>query len=415
MKKLISLLLIFLCLFFVSCGNENTTEEKPNRPPAFSILEKGTVLKKHTQKGKETSFSKEDFENCLGESISQITVNTLPESEKGTLVFKGQSVVKGQTLPSDSLEYLKFIPNDNCENASFSFTSDSKGYYGSDMVCDIVFADSINSPPVIEDSTLETVRGIACAGKLSITEPNGDDFTLNIISYPKDGNIVFNEDGSFVYTPESDFSGNDSLVYTVTDEYGLVSERGSVSIVVGENEKNIHFVDMQDDLNHIYAHKMCESDKMVYRIENGKYYFDPEIVVTKLDFLVMLMSVTKQDADIVAVADSVVDDDNGLSSGLKGYLSVAAEKGIIKLENGKFAPKEKITLEEASYMILSALNLPTSETENSPLATVIKAGIVNMSENGIDGTKTLTKSDVAELLCACEKYITKNNIFREID
>lgn len=414
MKKLISLLLITLCLVFVSCGSENKTEEKPNRPPAFSILEKGTVLKKHTQKGKETAFSKEDFENCLGESISCITVNTLPESEKGTLVYKGQSVVKGQTLPSDSLEYLKFVPNSNCETASFSFTSDGKGYYGSEMVCDIVFGDSINSPPVIENTTLETVCGIACAGKLSITEPNGDDFTLNILSYPK-GNIVFSEDGSFVYTPDSDFSGKDSLVYTVTDEFGAVSERGSVSISVLENEKNIHFVDMQDDLNHIYAHKMCENDTMVYRIENGEYYFDPETAVTKLDFLVMLMSVTKQDADIVAVADSVVDDDNGLSSGLKGYLSAATEKGIIKLENGKFSPKEKITLSEAAYMISSALNLPTSESEKTPLATVVKSGIIDMSANGTDGAKTLTKSDVAELLCACEKYITNNNIFREKD
>lgn len=415
MKKLISLLLITLCLFFVSCGNENKPEEKPDRPPAFSILEKNTVLKKHTQKGKETAFSKEDFETCLGESLGSITVNTLPEAEKGALVFKGQTVVKGQTIPADSLEFLKFVPNGDCKNASFSFTSDSVGYYGTEMLCDMVFGDSINTPPVISDSTLETVEGIACEGALSITEPNGDGYTLNILSYPKDGNIVFYEDGRFVYTPNSDFSGKDTMVYTVTDDYGLVSERASVAITVQENEKNIHFADMQDDLNHIYAHKMCENDTMVYRYENGEYYFDPKTAVTKLDFLVMLMSVTKQDADIVAVADSVVSDDNGLSSGLKGYLSAASEKGIIKLDNGKFSPKEKITLSEAAYMISTALNLPLSDSEDSPLSAVIKSGIIDIEEGGTDGAKTLTKSDVAEILCACEKYITKNNIFRERD
>jgi hypothetical protein len=282
----------------------------------------------------------------------------------------------------------------------------------------MTYGASVNSPPVTANGELNTASGIACTGELSITEPNGDDFTVNVLSYPKDGSVTISKDGSIVYTPESGFSGRDLLVFTVTDRYGATSDRATLSITVSENEKNLVFADMDSDPNHIFAHRMCVNDTMVYRIEDGNYYFDPEKPVSKLDFLVMMMSVSKQDADIVAVADSAATDDSGLSSGLKGYLSAANEKGFIKLENGKFAPKETVTLSDAAYMISSALKLPAGSDKGgnySALASLVKAGIVKTENGAVDGGKKLTKSDVAALLCRCEEYITKNNIFRETD
>lgn len=415
MKRLFTAICIVLTLFLVSCGIK-PEEKTPDRPPAFSILQKQTVLTKHNEKGENASFSETEMKNFLGEEATYITVTSLPESEKGTLIFNGTAVMKGQSIPTARLEYLKFIPSVDCSGASFNFTCDGKGFYGNELGCEMVFGDEVNSPPVVSDAQLTTVGGIACEGKLSISEPNGDDYVINVITYPSDGFITVSPDGSVVYIPEEGFSGKDSMVFTVTDRFGAVSERATLSIGVEKNESGLYFADMQDDMSHIHAHKMCRDNIMVYRYEKGSYYFDPEKAVSKMDFLVMAMCVSNQNADIVAVADSAALDDDGLSSGLKGYLSAAAEKGIIRLDNGRFLPYEGVTVADAAYMISTALKLPkvkdpsVSAGDKSDLSihisSAVNAGIIDSS----NPEKVLTKAEVAVILCRMQKYMEENNI-----
>ncbi len=417
MKKPLMLLLSLLLIFsLVACSNGTTEEIGNDRPPAFSVLQKQTTLVKHSEKGVSTSFSKEDFQNLLGETVTYITVTELPDSKLGTLIFNGASVTKGQTLPTGSLNYLKFVPNSESSSAVFGFTCDSKSFDGRELKCEIVFADGANSPPVALDSQMKTVSGISCESVLKINEPNGDEFTINVITYPTDGSIKINNDGTVIYTPESGFSGSDSMVFTVTDRFGAVSDRATLEIDVEKNENGLYFADMEENLLHLYAHRVCRDDVMVYRYEDGQYLFDPDKPVSKIEFLVMLMNVSGHDTDIVAVADSAIADDSGLSSGLKGYLSVASEKGLIKLENGYFSPKETITVADAAYMITAALDLPTAKNENagsensesalSSMVAASNAGFFNKTEP----SHVLTKAETAKLLCSIEDYMTENNL-----
>jgi len=416
-KTILTVIALLMCLALVSCqgGQE---QEQEDIPPAFSLLQRQTTLSKHSQKGESASFSSSELESLLGEKPTCITITELPEKQSGTLVFNGVAVTKGQTLPVRSLEYLKFLPNNETESVFFSFTCDSESYKGTPLRCEIVFGDGINSPPVALDSAISTVAGISCSGSLSINEPNGDEYKVNVITYPTDGFIEIGETGDIVYTPNSDFSGNDSLVYTVTDKFGAVSQRATLSIKVEENESGICFADMADNENHLYAHRMCRDNIMVYRYEDGEYRFDPEVKVTKVEFLVMLMALSGQDTDILAVADSVITDDNNLSSGLKGYISTAVEKGFIKLDNGSFSPNEIITVADAAYMIASVLKLPGVDSESvssgesdktfASLLAATNAGIFDTAEP----TQTITKSECAEILCRIDDYMTENNMNR---
>ncbi len=420
MKKLF---LVFTCILLVlslvSCSGDGGDVSKPDRPPAFNVLQKQSKLTKHTERGESASFSQDEFKSFLGEEVGKITVTALPDAGSGTLIFNGAAVIKGQTLPADQLGYLKFIPSAECQSATFSFSCDSAGYFGNEFGCEMIFSDEVNSPPVVSDAVFKTVAGISCEGTLDITEPNGDDFTVNVVTYPTDGYISV--DGSdFVYTPTEGFSGRDSMVFTVTDRFGLVSQSATLSIEVAENSNGLVFEDMKDDSAHLYAHRMCANDTMVYRYTDGKYYFDPEAAVSKMELLVMVMCVSKLDADITAVADSVVDDDTGLSSGLKGYLSSAAEKGIIMLDKGKFSPKDQATLADAAYMIASALKLPDVSAGNASsdgsdivynaVAASVSAGIIETENDTVDVNSVLTKADVAELLCRVADYMTENNM-----
>lgn len=414
MKRFIMLaaaLILMLCL--AACSEKNTEAPDSGRPPAFSVIQKQIKLNKRCERNESATFSEAEFEKLLGEKLTYITVTSLPEG-KGTLIFNGTSVIEGQSIPSAMLGYLKFMPADGCAAASFNFTCDSAGFDKKELCCDIVFADGVNSPPIAENSTLSTVKGISRESLLSITEPNGDDFTINVITYPTDGFISIGADGSVVYSPNEGFSGSDSMVYTVTDRYGASSEKATLSIQVGENKSGLYFADMQEDLNHIYAHKMCENNTMVYRRENGNYYFEPQKKVSKIEFLVMLMSVSGHDNGITAVADSVASDDGGLSSGLKGYISAAADKGLITLDNGKFSPEAEITLGEAVCMAANALSLPGADNTNDPIHSAVSAAVaaklIETVDGSVDISAVMTKADIALLLCGIDDYMTENNM-----
>ena len=48
-------------------------------------------------------------------------------------------------------------------------------------------------------------------------DPDGDPLTATLVSGPAHGTLTFNPDGSFVYTPDANYSGPDSFTYTVND------------------------------------------------------------------------------------------------------------------------------------------------------------------------------------------------------
>lgn len=407
MKKLIALIIcIFMLFSLCSCSGEDD-DLNANIPPAFSVLQKQLKLTKQGTSGDAASFSKTEFLDFFGEDFSCITVTSLPEN--GNLICNGKSVLKGQTITADEIEYLKYIPMEQSIYGEFSFTGDCEGYNGQEMKCEIVFKNGENAPPVANDVAFETVEGMVCQGELNITEPNGDIYTINVETYPEKGLITVNEKGKIIYTPHSGFSGKDRMVYSVTDCFGKKSQSAVVDFQVLKNESGIYFADMKDDENHIFAHRMCEKDIMIYHYENGEYYFQPDANVSKMDFLVMLMCVSGLNKDIVAVADSVVDDDTGLSSGFKGYLSSAYEKNLILLENGRFSPKDNITLEDAVYMASAALDLPEgSKLFDFSVDREKLAGVVVSEEDG--NNIMLTKSQVAQFLCMVEDYMLENNV-----
>jgi hypothetical protein len=130
----------------------------------------------------------------------------------------------------------------------------------------------------------------------------------------------------------------------------------------------------------------------------------------------MMMNAAGLDADIAAVADSAISDDDGLSTGLKGYLSAANEQNLIKLNNGAFSPFEKITVADAAYMISSALKLPGSDggsieasTQDRTLASILAANKAGFFGSA-DPSHTLTKQETAEVLCKIIDYIKENNM-----
>lgn len=67
---------------------------------------------------------------------------------------------------------------------------------------------------------------------------DGDNMIALIVEPPKNGNIVLNNDGSFVYSPYANFNGLDSLEYCIFDGYSL-SLSNAVMLTVNGNQSGI--------------------------------------------------------------------------------------------------------------------------------------------------------------------------------
>jgi Ca2+-binding RTX toxin-like protein len=59
---------------------------------------------------------------------------------------------------------------------------------------------------------------------------DGDTISVESFTQPTSGNVVQNPDGTFTFTPNADFNGNDSFTYTVTDGTSSVTETVAITV-----------------------------------------------------------------------------------------------------------------------------------------------------------------------------------------
>jgi hypothetical protein len=64
------------------------------------------------------------------------------------------------------------------------------------------------------------------------SDPDGDTLLAELVDMPEHGTLVFHIDGSFTYTPGTNFAGSDSFTYQTSDgslESGFAFVRISVN------------------------------------------------------------------------------------------------------------------------------------------------------------------------------------------
>ncbi|WP_198325268.1 tandem-95 repeat protein [Permianibacter aggregans] len=83
--------------------------------------------------------------------------------------------------------------------------------------------DEENQPPVVSDQTVSINEDGSLSGNLNAFDPNGDTLTYTVATGPANGTLVINADGSYVYTPNTNFNGNDTFTIQVSDGQGGIS------------------------------------------------------------------------------------------------------------------------------------------------------------------------------------------------
>ena len=98
-------------------------------------------------------------------------------------------------------------------------------------------SDFNKDAPVAYDQSLTTAEDTAISGAVTATDPNGDALTYSVVSRPLHGMLSFQGDGTFTYTPASNYNGHDRFTFRANDGVWN-SNRATVSITVmpGDND-----------------------------------------------------------------------------------------------------------------------------------------------------------------------------------
>ena len=115
----------------------------------------------------------------------------------------------------------------------------------------LVTVGPIDDQPIASTLDTATDKGVAIEGDLSQQVESGDGsmtYALTVGAEPQHGVVTLNEDGTFVYTPDADFSGRERFGYTVTDEDGDQSSSVVTISVVADSFRANTASDLPDDV-----------------------------------------------------------------------------------------------------------------------------------------------------------------------
>ncbi|WP_231582729.1 Calx-beta domain-containing protein [Pedobacter sp. BMA] len=134
------------------------------------------------------------------------TVSTQPAH--GTLVFNAN----GTYTYTPALNY----------NGTDSFVvtvSDGKG--GTTNATVNITVTPVNDAPVATTPVnVNTLKNTPVNGSIIATDVDGDPLTYTVGTPPANGTVVVNPDGTFTYTPNNNYSGNDTFTVVVSDGKG---------------------------------------------------------------------------------------------------------------------------------------------------------------------------------------------------
>jgi VCBS repeat-containing protein len=113
---------------------------------------------------------------------------------------------------------------------SFTYTvSDGNGGVATGSIS--VTVDPTNDAPTTSGASLAGQEDGTIAGQVTGHDVDGDALTFAVAGAPANGTVTMNPDGSFSYTPATNFNGTDSFTYTVADGNGGTTT-GTVSVNV---------------------------------------------------------------------------------------------------------------------------------------------------------------------------------------
>ncbi len=356
MKKNFRLLLAAV----VACALLITASASAIVSPALNVLSKRNTLIKSGLVYSDIYFSEQDFKKCLGLSaVDSVKVSALPPESDGVLKLGTLQVAEGQTIRSEYLSVLRFVPaNEQVHYTNCTFTHDD-----TEIPCTLNLLDTVNYAPTLaaETSAIKTYRGVACYDNLVARDPEGDSLDFQVVEYPAHGILTLTDRarGAYVYAPAAGYTGSDDFTVVVRDEYGNYSGTQTVSVHVGKSDT--HFTDVEGHWCENAAIALYDAGiATAVRYQNG-LCFCPTDAVSREEFVTMVMKTLG--VSTLTDAETSFADNGEIAVEYRPYIATAQRMGYVggREVDGAlcFAPKDCITRAEAAVLINNVFGYET--------------------------------------------------------
>lgn len=172
--------------------------------------------------------------------------NPIDSNSRLEIVYSVSSDQLG-TFNFDEFHWVGYYQDANeGERAAFGYNEET----------DKLTVNFLNSPPeAINDSTSTLEDSPITINILTNDDDHDgtiDPNTVSISNNPANGDIIINDDGTVIYTPESNFHGTDNFTYTINDNDGAVSNEAIVTITITPDndtpEADSQFISTDEDI-----------------------------------------------------------------------------------------------------------------------------------------------------------------------
>ena len=173
-----------------------------------------------------------------------------------------------------------------------------------------------NSPPVAQNLSLDTYRGVSVGGTFQAVDPEGDLLSFRITAQPGKGTVTV--DGShFVYTPAPGKRGRDRFTYQAVDAAGSASPDAEVSIRIGKQSTDVFYPELNGSGLQYAAQRLAEEGIFTGERIGLCYGFSQDRTLSRGDFLTMCAALTGMDTIIFASFNSLI-----ISDTYAGFLHI---------------------------------------------------------------------------------------------
>ncbi len=360
-------------------------------------------------------FAGSDF-SAESDEIAGICITDLPDAELGAVRLGNRQICPGDILTADQLGQMTFspTPTETDTSANVKYLPIFSGYTAPEAVMTISIHGKEDKPPVAEDSSMETYKNLPNTARLKVSDPEQQAMTYTVVRQPKRGTVEIMQDGAFLYTPKHNKVGTDSFTYTAADPAGNVSREATIIIKILKPTDSQQYTDTMGCDCRFAAEWMRNTGIFSGEVVNGQPCFHPDALVSRGQFLPMLMEVLDLPVEKNAVNTGFVDD---APTWLRPYLAAAFRSGIISgypgAEGVEFRPDQPITSTEASAMAQNALSfaIPTVLDSDGIAATWAHDAVSAVMDAELEIPEddlALTRSATAQILYKISTLKAKN-------
>ena len=154
--------------------------------------------------------------SAIEDNVTNVQIEA-SDAENDTLTYTVVSAPTSGTLTLSSQGAASYTPGTNFFGSDSFQVKANDGTIDSDTVTISINIAPVNDTPVVDDASFTVDEDTLLAGQLSGSDVENQTLTFIVVTPPSNGTLTLNTDGSFEFSPNTDFNGQDSFEVKAND------------------------------------------------------------------------------------------------------------------------------------------------------------------------------------------------------